>query len=261
MSMQQVPCFPAVDEYLGVLLGADLWAVKRGRTAVVESADRLRAHLSYGFIHALWWVWLEDGRSVASVPPGAGPEVEKVAGGVREAAALFSPSLAEELKAPVTRALSRAGAAPVDRVLCDLMFAGNASLLRRHHRGDCRRLIDASIPPAEGLELPTQCFPDGVVYGVVEDAHVGSVAYAHRTGLMEDRIADLGVETAPGYRRRGYAQTAVSAVVGEITGRGGEGFYKCSPTNLASIATARSVGFLLHAKGLVLAAPRAPKQM
>ena len=71
---------------------------------------------------------------------------------------------------------------------------------------------------------------------------------------MEDRIADLGVGTAPGYRRRGYAKTAVAAVVDHITRAGGEALYKCAPANLASAATARSVGFLPYGRGLVLSA-------
>ena len=81
------------------------------------------------------------------------------------------------------------------------------------------------------------------------------MAYAHRTGLMEDQVADLGVETAEHYRRRGYAQTVVSAVVAELAHGGGEAIYACSPGNLASVATALSVGFAPYATALSLTAP------
>lgn len=246
--------FPLVDEYLGTLLGVDLSALAPGRVGVVESDNRLGRHLSYGFVHALWWVWLEDGRSAVSVPPGAGAVVGKMVQGVRRRQDLSAPSLPKQLTPPVNQALSRAGLEPVDRVLSDLMFAGNASLLRRHAHGDCRRLTDTSLPAAEGLNLPTHCFPDGIVYGVVACGRVVSVAFTHRSGVMEDRIADLGVETAPGSRRRGYAKTAVAAVVDHITRAGGEALYKCALANLASATTARSVGFLPYGKGLVLSA-------
>ena len=73
---------------------------------------------------------------------------------------------------------------------------------------------------------------------------------------MEDRIVDLGVETAPAHRRRGYAKTAVSAVVEHVTDRGGEGRYGCRPDNHASIATARSAGFVPYGASLILSAPR-----
>jgi ribosomal protein S18 acetylase RimI-like enzyme len=245
--------FPLVDEYLGRLLGVDLATVTPGRLAVVESPRRLRRQLTYGFVHALWWVWLEGGRSAVSVPPGAAEAVRQVAEGVESSGDLFSPHLAEQLRAPVSRALVASGLGEVDRVLHDLMFAAAAHLLRRHHHGDCRRLTDASIPAAPGLSLPEHCFPDGIAYGVVVGGWVVSVAYAHRSGVMEDRVTDLGVETAPGYRRRGYAKTAVSAVVQEITSRGGEALYMCSPENLASRATALGVGFVPCGRSLVLA--------
>lgn len=246
--------FPLVDEYLGTLLGVDLSALTPGRVGVVESDNRLGRHLSYGFVHALWWVWLEDGRSAVSAPPGAGAVVGKMVQDVRSSQDRFDPSFIGELKRPVSQALSRARLEPVDRVLSDLMFAGNASLLRRHAHGDCRRLTDTSLPAAEDLALPTHCFPDGIVYGVVIDGRVVSYAHAHRAGVMEDSIADLGVETAPGYRRRGYAKTAVAAVVDHITRAGGEALYKCAPANLASAATARSVGFVPYGTGLILTA-------
>ena len=92
--------------------------------------------------------------------------------------------------------------------------------------------------------------------------HVGEQEWVFRCnfvtiidGVMEDQIGDLGVETAKDYRRRGYAKTAVSAVVSHFTTRGGEAFYTCSPENVASIATARSVGSLPFGRSLILAAP------
>ena len=93
-----------------------------------------------------------------------------------------------------------------------------------HATGETRRLTDESIPPAEGLKLPTHCFPDGIVYGVIADGVVASVAFAHRIAVMEDRVAHLGVGTSRAYRRRGYAKTAVSAVVEHVAREGGEAF-------------------------------------
>jgi GNAT superfamily N-acetyltransferase len=248
--------FPLVDRYMGIRMDADFLALRPGRGAVVESPRRLRREQSYGFIHALWWVWLADGRSAASVPPGAGDAVAKILGDVSCGEELFDPNLAEKLKVPVNAALAEAGLKEADRVLCDLVFACNASLLRRHHHGDCRRLVDESVPSAEGLGLPTHCFPDGIAYGIVADGKVVSHACAHRAGCMEDRVADLGVDgTSPAYRRRGYAKTVVSAVVEFITRAGGEARYACDPDNQASIATARSVGFVPYGTSLVLSAP------
>jgi len=247
--------FGLVEEYVGTRMGTDLSALVPGRTAVVESERRLRCEKGYGYDRVLWWVWLEDGRSAVSVPPGAAEAVGQIAKAVADPQQFLQPELAERLKPPVNAALKDAGLGGVDRVFADVQFACDRRLLLRHCCGDCRRLQDESIPPAEGLKLPTHCFPDGIVYGVVADGAVASFAFAHRTGLMEDRIAGLAVETAAAYRRRGYAKTVVSGVVGHVARNGGDAIYTCRPGNHASVATARSVGFVPFGRSLVLGAP------
>lgn len=247
--------FPLLDRYMGVRMEVDLARLRPGQVFVVESARRLKREQSYGYIHALWWIWLVDGRSAVSVPPGAGDNVGQVMGSVQCAKGMEREDVIEPLQLAVDEMLVEAGMKRTDRVLSGSMFACNASLLRRHHHGHCQQLVDERIPPAKGLRLPTHCFPDGIVYGVIADGQVVSMAHAHRPGLMEDQVADLGGVTAPGYRRRGYAQTGVSAVVAYITQAGGEARYGCSPGNRASIATARSVGFVPYGSSLILAAP------
>ena len=251
-----VRAFPLVDEYHGSRMALDLRSLAPRRVALAETPRRLRREQSYGYIRALWCMWLADGRLAASVPPGAGVATAAILREVASAEQLAEPSVAERLKPPVNAALAAAGLKPVDRVLADLCFACSPALLRRHHCGDCRRLVDDGVPAAEGLELPAHCFPDGIVYGVVVDGRAVSLAHAHRTGLLEDRLADLGVPgTAPAHRRRGYAKTCVSAVVEHVARAGGEARYACSPRNAASVATARSVGFVPYAHSLVLSTP------
>lgn len=90
---------------------------------------------------------------------------------------------------------------------------------------------------------------------VLEGPLVVAVAYAHRTGLMEDQVADVGVETAPAFRRRGYATLAVAALVNAMAQKGGETLYGCAPANLASHRTALKVGFAPYGVALALTAP------
>jgi len=247
--------FALVEQYHGLRLGADLRAVKPGEVVVVETPRRLSREPSYGYVRAFWWLWLEDGRSVASVPPGTGDRASDILAAVCSADAVLDPDRAARLRELVDQALLRAGMAATARVHADVCFACNAALFRRHSCGTCRRLTDESLAPAEGLRLPTHCFPGGIVYGVVADGRVVSVACAHRTRVMEDLVADIGVETAPAYRRRGFAKTVVSAVVGQVAHQGGEAYYGCRPDNLGSIATARSVGFVPYGRSLVFSAP------
>ena len=124
----------------------------------------------------------------------------------------------------------------------------------RHAAAECVPLSGSPPPPADGLRLPAHCLPDGVVYGVIADGRVASVAYAHRSGVLEGRVADVAVETAPDYRGRGYAKTAVSALVVHFAATGGEARYACDPGNTASVRTAASVGFVPYGTSVVLAA-------
>ena len=80
---------------------------------------------------------------------------------------------------------------------------------------------------------------------------------AMRPGEPAIMETDRRLRRESGYRRKGYAKTVVSAVVEEFTRRGGEAIYSCSPENLHSIATARSVGFAPLGRSLILSAPRA----
>lgn len=248
--------FIHVDRYIGIRLGLDLSEVTSGKLQVVESHRRLTAEQSYGFIHGLWWIWLADDRRVVSVPPGASEAVQATLKDLCCEQSIFDDGLAEVLKGSVDTALVRAGLPATDRMFRDFVFACDRERIRSHPLRYCRRLVDESIPTADGLRLPSHCFPDGVVYGVVCEGRVVSVAFAHRTGVLEDVVADVGVETAPGYRRRGYAQTVVSALVRHFTEGGGESRYSCSPNNEASIATAQSVGFVPYGKSLILSSPR-----
>ena len=247
--------FPLIEAYFSTLLGCHLTALRPGVTRVHPSRRRLLREESYSFRQPLWWLWLADGRSLVSVMPGAEQAVASLVAGVGAADMLLQPTLGAQL-CKVLDPLLRARRLPAtDRAQPQLLLACNAATLRRHPHTQLRQLTDTTVPPAADLSLPTHCFPDGLVYGIVAGGRVVSVAYAHHTGLMEDRVADLGIETAAAHRRRGYARAAVSAVAAAMIDRGGEAVYSLSPDNAASLATARSAGFVPFASGLYLGAP------
>lgn len=246
--------FRLVREYLGLRLGAKLDEARPDHVTVVESARRVQREPSYGFLRLLEWIEATDGRQVISVPPKAGEAVKEAAAALAADGGAHSGKAQVLLSEALAPCLSAAGVGGVNCCFRDLILACDASLLRRHDHGDCRRLADAQIPPAATMKLPMHCFPDGIVYGVVADGLVVSQAYAHRTGLMEENVCDVGIETADGYRRCGYAQTALSALVRQFTSRGGEAVYRCDPENHPSIATARSVGFVPFGRSLILGA-------
>jgi hypothetical protein len=247
--------FPRLDRWISVIMEIEFAGLRPGRTAVIESPSRLeKEQKRRGHLHALSWVWLADGRSAVSVPPGTGSDIRNLVEGVRSPEQFGDPELTNQLKTPIDAVLAAHGFDATDLSSRATRFACNAALLHRHHCGDCRQIFDDSIPAAEGISMPTHCFPDGIVYAVVADGVAASIAYAHPTSRMADRAVDLGIETGADYRRRGYAKTSVSAVVHHMTRVGGEAWYGTTPDNSASIATARSVGFVPYLDGFSLTA-------
>lgn len=238
---------------MSMRLGTDLRQGPRGGLEVVESPLRLRREASFAYIRVAWLLALDAGPTFLSVPPEAGGSAKALLGGRNPD--VDDPSLPARLTEAVAASLKRSGIAAPDRAFRDELHACTGATWRPHALSSVVRLRSEQIPPADGLSLPTQCFPDGVAFGVVQDERVVCCAYAHRTGLMEDRLADLGVETASAYRRRGFAQATVSAVVGHVLSSGGEAHYACAPSNVASLATAASVGFKRYGRSLILGAP------
>jgi len=248
--------FPLIDKYLGTILDVDVAGRKPGETIVADTTRRLRRETSYNFVHALYGIFFSDGSVAFSVTPGARSEIVRLLQSKPlHAIDTFDLNWLDNLLACINHSRSIVGLAASNRIYETRLFVCNGAMVRRHYQGDCHRLKDESIPPIDGLSLPSYCFPDGIVYGIIVDDHVVSVAYAHRSGLMEDQIADLGVETAAPYRNCGYAKTVVSAVTDHITSTGGEAIYNCSSSNLASMATASRVGYRLYGKTIVITAP------
>ena len=70
---------------------------------------------------------------------------------------------------------------------------------------------------------------------------VGAVA-----GLnwMSDQFAEISVNTAPGYRRRGWGKSVVSAMVNYVLENGRTPLYAVSEENEASIQLAEAAGFV-----------------
>ena len=230
--------------------------VQKGEIVVVETDRRLHREQSYGFVHALYGIFFTDGRVVISLPPGSRDEtISFLKNNQADTRQAFAQGWLDNLLDCTNHARSRLGLPPADRIYEIKIFACNDNLVQRFDSADCIYLRDDRIPPYEGLSLPVHCFPDGNVYGIVLEDHIVSVAYAHPSGLMEDQVVDLAVETAAPYRRSGYARAVVSAVTVHMTSTGGEALYTCSLDNLASIATAISVGYELYGNAIVVATP------
>ena len=67
-------------------------------------------------------------------------------------------------------------------------------------------------------------------------------------GDQEERIIEIGVETAPEYRRRGYGISCAAALATELYSRGMDVLYECASGNEGSVALVKRLGGKLFAK-------------
>lgn len=90
------------------------------------------------------------------------------------------------------------------------------------------------IDLSEAAELGQEAFV------CVDDEKVVSVAVENYTHRGETEIA---VETAPGFRRRGFAKAVSAALCNDIIASGGAVTWHCSADNKASCFLAEAIGF------------------
>lgn len=253
--MTPKPCFRYIEEYLSARLDCDLSQIQPGQTHIVETPRRLKCEPNYDDIRVFWWLKTMDGRSAISLPPCAADKVRQIINEMPSSDQFGSPTAKQQLQDTINNMLAQHEIEAVSRMFTTLVFACNADQLQKHTNGECRRLTDTSLPTAEGFKWPPYTFIEGILYGVVVDGQVVSTASSRPIGILEDRVVDVSIMTAPAYKRMGYAKTAVSALVEHVTKDGGEAVYIVRPENQASVATARSVGFADYGTSLTMRAP------
>lgn len=83
-----------------------------------------------------------------------------------------------------------------------------------------------------------------VVFGVVCDGEIAAVAVTASPPDRDTPLIEIGVETAPEYRGKGYASAAARTLSAWLCTEGFHVLYKCDEHNLASAAVARNAGFV-----------------
>lgn len=101
------------------------------------------------------------------------------------------------------------------------------------------------------FELELQAASDLPAYVAVEGGKIVSAAVALPSD-DDGETAEVGVETAEGFRGRGFATACVSALARELCGRGFEVLYLAQADNPASVSVARGAGFEEHGSILQL---------
>lgn len=112
----------------------------------------------------------------------------------------------------------------------EIPASGEAIRLTHDNAQLLRAYLESWLPDA-GMSGPT--------YALVVDSHAVAVCASVRHTAMAD---EAGVETAPAFRRRGFAGQVVSAWAREVRNEGRIPIYSTSWENEASRALARKLG-------------------
>jgi hypothetical protein len=82
------------------------------------------------------------------------------------------------------------------------------------------------------------------IMAVIEDGYPVSVCFCARSG---ETAAEAGLETAPSFRRRGFAARVTAAWASAIRGSGRIPLYSTSWSNAGSLGVARKLGLVQYA--------------
>ncbi|MCD6285813.1 MAG: GNAT family N-acetyltransferase [Anaerolineae bacterium] len=83
----------------------------------------------------------------------------------------------------------------------------------------------------------------GYVYGIYADGRLVSATDVPDLPYMADVVVEPGINTLPGYRRRGYARTVVGALLKQWLREGKVPLWSCSASNVGSQRLAESLGY------------------
>ena len=83
--------------------------------------------------------------------------------------------------------------------------------------------------------------------------HGETIASEAVAGPLTRGVAEMGIDTAEGYRQRGLATAASAYVIRECEALGYRAFWNAAQQNVASVALARRLGFRTEQPFTVLA--------
>ena len=128
-------------------------------------------------------------------------------------------------------------------------------------RREVRLLTEAD----EGINRTTYRIDESIragclAVGAMENGQLVSVAVTHGNvaDLPPNAVVELGIETTPDARGRGYASSCLAYITAVLLDRGLIPEYRCTRSNRASSATASGIGYRRVGEALDLLMRRAP---
>jgi GNAT superfamily N-acetyltransferase len=239
-----------VDRWFSIRLGVSVADLKPGQVAVATCDRRTFAELGYGYVSLLWVVHLGD-RAAVSVHPAALAEVSGLAWPRRPDDVMEDDFC------------QRAGAALRAAVPGSEGGAGGVGVTLYHPGGARPAATDAEvrvITPSDedrwagtrmywrAADHPSAQRGEAFALFLGDQAIAEIITHDPPVAEMAHLVAADGIEVAEEYRGRGYGKALLSHWTCEMQSRGRACLHSTGMDNIASIAVARSVGYLEYAR-------------
>lgn len=240
-----------VDQYFSVYLGYPVSQVERGQVIPVSCERRLKPEIGWGYTVAIW-VHIFRQRAVISVRPDLLEALKKMLAEGVTPSEFYTLEWRKKIGSLI-------GSEEIGK-LSHVLYCSPERCQLFPVRG-CRRLEDSDVKAfvKMKLDLNPECDPkclardirrnirDGIAFGVFQEGELVSVSEAPGIGHMQNSIEEVGVDTLPEYRRRGYGKAVISAMTKAILDIGRIPIYRCNSQNKASVRLAKAIGYEKHA--------------
>ncbi|MFO7650752.1 MAG: GNAT family N-acetyltransferase [bacterium] len=229
--------------FFSAYLECDLSSVAPREMRVVASDRRERRELLYADVFALWLVVFEN-RAALSVQSQLYKPVRRILGrhGI---ARIREPRCLDDLTRLVETHRSMLGQVSVASGPINCCAA---ETFRPRLTHPCRAVTEADLPAVRqsGLyeDWLEQSVRAGTCHAAFDSGRPVALCGTFDVPHLADRVADIGLAgTLDSHRRLGFGSSVLSATTAAILAVGKTPVHQTSDRNVASIATARSVGY------------------
>lgn len=244
-----------LDEYYSIRLGLRVADVGPGQLVVAACYRRTMMERGVGAIRPLWIMDFGD-RAAISVHPAASAEVARLAWGLPPDE-IWHEGFCERAAAAVRDALPGLPAEPLESEVT-LYHPGGARSVPTDLQ--IRPLVPGDVArwPAPTLNVfaPRHASAArGEAYGVATGDNIAAWVITQESACAEvgNRVVSEGIETAEGHQRRGYGKALLAYWTREMQAKGRICLHDTSADNAASLALARSVGYVEYGRSWFVA--------
>ena len=239
-----------IDDFFSIRLGVSLRDLKPGQVAVATCDRRTYAELGYGFTRLLWVLRFGD-RAAVSVHPAALAEVSRLAWRRTPDEVIADDFVVAAAKALATALPGVSGETGGSSVI--LYHPGDVQIVTCD--GEVRVLTPADkdrwVGPHQYMSAAEHPSAQrGEAVGLFLGKRLVAEVITHESCVAEmaHLIAQDGIEVGEAYQRRGYGKAVLSAWTREMQVKGRVCLHSTSSDNFASIALAKSVGYVEYAR-------------